>query len=389
MKFMEVLNVGQGDCVLINPTECCGNKNYRIFVDLGTGSRDITKEINPQDRVTIFLTHHHSDHIGGLPYFFNSFERIERIVLPFYANEVNLIANAILHLKGIHATSHCEELFQNFSNLNNHHALLVAMQNAKTHLIDFAFEGRRFCGNITALNPPLFVHSQNKNKLHNENKEEIERICERYFEHDYAEKLIGYFHSKHNAQDNPFSNDFLKMESDFNSEEIYSQKKTFVRNFFEEHIRAFRRFVVFPSRRNLEKIYSDFKATTHDVCTVLSIKHKEKVFLLTGDASKQVFYRLMRDQEKLLRAHYLKVPHHGSKNNLNAKILDHIEPQVAIISHDNRRFGHASDSLPNEQIIRLLRSRNLLFIVTNDVVKYGAHEIRKADNKKDDFVEVL
>lgn len=59
-----------------------------------------------------------------------------------------------------------------------------------------------------------------------------------------------------------------------------------------------------------------------------------KIFLFTGDAGCAAFDHIYyhEDVEKIKNVYWLKVPHHGSKKNLNNKWLNHIHPQVAYIS---------------------------------------------------------
>lgn len=90
--------------------------------------------------------------------------------------------------------------------------------------------------------------------------------------------------------------------------------------------------------------------------------------LLTGDASKKVFNRLIREG-KDISATYLKMPHHGSKHNMNKKILSEISPKVAIISHNNGHFGAAKDTHPNQEILELLYNEKIKILLTNDVKK--------------------
>ena len=102
---------------------------------------------------------------------------------------------------------------------------------------------------------------------------------------------------------------------------------------------------------------------------------------MTGDASKDVFYRLLIEGTDI-SADYLKVPHHGSKENIDERILDAINPKVSIISHKNRKFGKAKDTHPNEEVLNWLKTRGKL-MVTNDVIKEGKTKIYKKTHSKD------
>ena len=97
----------------------------------------------------------------------------------------------------------------------------------------------------------------------------------------------------------------------------------------------------------------------------------QKSMLLTGDASKKVFKRLIRENPKSISAYYLKMPHHGSRHNMDEAILDSIKPRTAIISHNNGHFGKAKDSHPNQEVLDMLADRNIKLLITNDVIKNG------------------
>ena len=116
--------------------------------------------------------------------------------------------------------------------------------------------------------------------------------------------------------------------------------------------------------------------------------YSTKTFLLTGDASKKVFHRLMREGLDIT-ADYLKMPHHGSKQNITEEILDAIQPKVAIISHNNRRFGKAKDSLPNMEVLEMLGNKGIDVMLTNDVCKQNVRCMSKSSHLGDQFVEVL
>ena len=138
----------------------------------------------------------------------------------------------------------------------------------------------------------------------------------------------------------------------------------------------------------MRKIYKNYVKCTHDICTVLWMKFgSEPSVLLAGDASKKVFERLIREG-KAISADYLKMPHHGSRHNMNRKILRQINPETVIISHDNRRFGRAKDSHPNQEVLDLLQSEHVNILITNDVVKNGITVMQKQRHSQDDYIMI-
>ena len=168
------------------------------------------------------------------------------------------------------------------------------------------------------------------------------------------------------------------------------QKKTnVVLDFIFANTALLRSFNATPNQSNMNKVYKNYINCTHDSCTVLKLTYDDVTFLLTADASKKVFNRLINQNKFALRADYLKMPHHGSKNNMTAKILSAILPKVAIISHNNGLFGQSADPHPNKEVISLLLNRGIDILVTNDVIKNNSVIIAKRNNKPDRYVNII
>lgn len=55
-------------------------------------------------------------------------------------------------------------------------------------------------------------------------------------------------------------------------------------------------------------------------------------FLLTGDATRASLNAVLDYYQDAFKGCVLKVPHHGSKHNLNTDLIDRIDPQYAVIS---------------------------------------------------------
>ena len=70
-------------------------------------------------------------------------------------------------------------------------------------------------------------------------------------------------------------------------------------------------------------------------------------------------------------------------------MLDKINPQVAIISHDNGHFGKAKDTHPNTEILNLLSQKNIEILLTNDVVKDGITVMKKEKHNKNSYVDIV
>jgi len=61
------------------------------------------------------------------------------------------------------------------------------------------------------------------------------------------------------------------------------------------------------------------------------------------------------------KVEYIKIPHHGSKNGVTGKLLDMIEPEIAVISVGAKnRYGH-----PHSEVIKLLSDRGIKTLRTD------------------------
>ncbi len=79
---------------------------------------------------------------------------------------------------------------------------------------------------------------------------------------------------------------------------------------------------------------------------VIRLRFKNIVLLLTGDVEKEAEERMVRKGYPL-RAHILKVPHHGSSSSSSLIFLEKVNPDHAIISVGERTIGR----LPHPEVI--------------------------------------
>ena len=60
---------------------------------------------------------------------------------------------------------------------------------------------------------------------------------------------------------------------------------------------------------------------------------------------------------------YIKIPHHGSKNGVTKKLIDAVEPEIAVISVGAKnRYGH-----PHEEILKILGDRDIRIMRTDEM----------------------
>lgn len=83
--------------------------------------------------------------------------------------------------------------------------------------------------------------------------------------------------------------------------------------------------------RALEDAYDD-KSKVNQSSIIFAFCPKDEVFLFTGDAGKEAIEKVLQHYEGLENINWLKVPHHGSKHNLNNAIIEKLRPKVSYIS---------------------------------------------------------
>lgn len=81
----------------------------------------------------------------------------------------------------------------------------------------------------------------------------------------------------------------------------------------------------------LEDAYDD-KSKVNQSSIIFAFCPKDEVFFFTGDAGKEALTRVLDKYKGLENINWLKVPHHGSKHNLNNEIISRLQPKVSYIS---------------------------------------------------------
>lgn len=109
--------------------------------------------------------------------------------------------------------------------------------------------------------------------------------------------------------------------------------------------------IVHPKQDNI----IDFKNAQNNYSTVTLLKYGQFRALLTGDAETQAS-DYIADEINTGTVDYVKVNHHGSKNGLTKKLLNKLDPKIAVIScGKNNRYNH-----PSPEIIKMLEEKNVL-----------------------------
>jgi competence protein ComEC len=96
---------------------------------------------------------------------------------------------------------------------------------------------------------------------------------------------------------------------------------------------------------------------------VAILRYKKFNALLTGDVQPPVTDEVANILEKMSdhTVNYVKIPHHGSKNGLTKKLLEVVEPRLAVISVGKNSWGH-----PNEETLSMLKDKKIEILRTDE-----------------------
>lgn len=100
---------------------------------------------------------------------------------------------------------------------------------------------------------------------------------------------------------------------------------------------------------------------------VLYVKMGEDNWLFTGDMEEAAEKDLIQEYPSL-HVDYLKVAHHGSNTSSTEELINHIQPEVALISVGQKnRYGH-----PNTEVLKLFEEKR---IITYSTAENGAIKV--------------
>lgn len=126
---------------------------------------------------------------------------------------------------------------------------------------------------------------------------------------------------------------------------------------------------------------SERYSNTNNYSIVTRLVHGRNKFIFTGDAEKQSEDEILKAHRSLLKAHVLKLGHHGSNTSTNKEFLEVVEPEAAIIS-----VGHGNSyQHPDDDVIEKLKSKNVNIYRTDrdgDIIVYSDGEDLKFKSER-------
>ena len=107
--------------------------------------------------------------------------------------------------------------------------------------------------------------------------------------------------------------------------------------------------------------YQDIYKEENDLSLVIGFNLHNVAYLITGDAPKEIEYKIMEDY-KFIDCDILKVGHHGSNTSSSDEFIKYLTPNEAVISvGKNNKYGH-----PHKEVISTLK-KNKVKIRRTDV----------------------
>ena len=133
--------------------------------------------------------------------------------------------------------------------------------------------------------------------------------------------------------------DFLKEEM---IQEFYVERRDYLQ-LFEKHDGVKR-----PTVSACEKLKDESNTSltaTNKASIIFAIEDGSKKYLFTGDAGIESFKKIPDWKQQLKNLYFLKVPHHGSSNNLTKELIKLMHPVFAYSSGDKYQDDEVLDCL--------------------------------------------
>jgi competence protein ComEC len=119
-----------------------------------------------------------------------------------------------------------------------------------------------------------------------------------------------------------------------------------------------------PSARKPSQRENQNPSILNNHSLVMKLCFKNISILLTGDIEQEAEYRMMEEGAPL-KAHVLKIPHHGSNSSSTFPFIERVKPVYAVVSVGERNIA----KLPHPEVLKRYRQLNTRIFRTD---KQGA-----------------
>lgn len=389
--MLRVFNVGQADSFELLPFEGCKYHGNSLLIDCGQGNKNVFGGLKNKS-IYMILTHGHSDHMGGLSRLFSEVSKISirELWLPYYSDEIAKIANFIFSLKGVKSILGKTVAEVELKGIVNTHRLIDILQKVLScEAVLGVVEGKKMCKHISVYNPPLDPDTalglkKGTSRSYWEYQKKIEfGTIKSWLTKEEFDKKWGSFIAE--GWDYAVPN-LIKFDKSDKPE--HDSRMEFIYGFFYKYESVIDDFVESNDPLDFEKLANAVKLSSNEVSIVLEYNYDDFSCLLTGDVNRTTLRRCLSKRSKK-HIQIFKFPHHGSKRSLDELLIESINPEIIVISHENGRFGRQLDPHPNIEVIDALERMNFPAAYTNDVVKNGKVVREKSPQNPHRNVEIV
>lgn len=328
---IKLLDVGDGDAIIVHLNK--GKKDLVIVIDGGQtwNYEEIVKpalcellnQLNKSAPDIVVATHYDSDHIGGLiPLVSDYIDGIKEVWV-YRTPQLTTVEQQILESSTqlTNLKSQTQSFFEN--DIVNEYPTIneEAIKEKSNFIIESLNQLETFLGLIP--------------------KEKVRQVYHGDSFKEWPElKVLGptkdYFDSIFST--NKKLKDLIVEETiDYLDENIMASKK---------RMNELMAYNLSPCQF-LKSDGSAKLTPTNKVSLIIAIDKNDQRFLFTGDAGIESFKSIPSWTFELKDLHWLKVPHHGSDNNISTEIIEVMKPEFADNSGDKYQNNNVIDCISN------------------------------------------
>ncbi|MFN0157851.1 MAG: DNA internalization-related competence protein ComEC/Rec2 [Bacteroidota bacterium] len=142
-----------------------------------------------------------------------------------------------------------------------------------------------------------------------------------------------------------------------------------------------RLYALYPTSTFITADSIDHHPNLNNTSVVLRLCYGDVSFLFTGDAEEEAEEEMVKVYGDFLRSTLLKTGHHGSITSSTEGLLDHVQPEIAVISVGrNNKFNH-----PSPVVIERLMIRGTEILRTDEdgavILETDGHQLWQVDWK--------
>lgn len=316
---IDLLNVGDGDAIIVSLNK--DDENLIIVID-GGQQRHYQQKLRPKLQELleengklapdiVIVTHYDSDHIAGL--------------IPLVEEYIDNIQEVWVHRSPELLMNEAKSLME-----------LEQLRNINT------YEEEGLLNEVAKFTP-----IEDRDKIEEKSNFIIESLgqLEEFLSHVPNDKIM-HVYSGYSYTGWPEINVLGPTEEYYN--ELFPAYKSLaeliadeINNDDEHEVRRVFEGVEEEDPCQRLKIDRSAKLTsTNKASIIVSIDNGNKRFLFTGDAGIDSFKAIPNWETELAELHWLKIPHHGSDNNMSREIIDTMLPKYADSSGSRHQDDH-------------------------------------------------